>query len=131
MDTLPKHLRSFLLIVGFALLDFLVFCVVFCISLFVLLSLFILLLCCPSSSYDFWHIQTFLLSAICILKLAHYNKTNMIVILRKYYLQNVPIFHKCNNMNQNKIHHSTCTQFSRLVSSSFEHSLHFYWVQHC
>jgi hypothetical protein len=62
--TLPQHMSSSWILVGFVLFEYLVFCVMFCGSLFVLLSFFFWLLHCLSF-FDLWllmtlcHLQTF------------------------------------------------------------------------
>ena len=51
--SLPKHLSSPLVLVGFVFPCSLVLCVMFCRSLFVLLSFFCHYVVCPSSIYGF------------------------------------------------------------------------------
>ena len=62
--TLPQHMSSSRILVGFVLFYFLVFCVMFCGSLFVLLSFFFWLLHCLSF-FDLWLLMTLLSSSNC------------------------------------------------------------------
>ena len=67
--TIPKHLRLPLICCVVRVVHSLVFCVVFCRSLFVLLSFIGHCIVCPSSFYGFWSSFWYLQTFLCIIYL--------------------------------------------------------------